>query len=73
MTDDLDTEVEIGGQPSHDGELLVVLLSEHRAIGPGRSEQLGDHGGDTVEVARARRTLHRVGQSRDPDPRREVR
>ena len=31
--------------------LLVVLLSEHRHVGPGGVEQLADHGGDTAEVA----------------------
>ena len=63
--DDLDTEVEVGDQPAHDGELLEVLLAEHREVGAHGGEQLGDHGGDTVEVAGAGGALHHLGERTD--------
>ncbi len=65
MTDDVDAEVEVGSEPSHDGELLVVLLAEHRRVRSGGGEQFGDHRGDAVEVAWAGGAFHRIGQRRD--------
>lgn len=65
MGHDLDTEVEVGGQASHDGQLLVILLAEHGNVGARGAEQFGDHGGDSVEVAGSRRAFHRVGQPAD--------
>ena len=32
-------------------ELLEILLAEQRDIGPDRQQQLGDDGGDAVEMA----------------------
>jgi len=53
VTHDLDTEIEVAGQPTNDRQLLVVLLTEHGDIRPCRGEQLGHDGADTVEVARS--------------------
>ena len=64
MPDDLDVQVEVGDETPHDGELLVVLLAEHRQVWSGRDEQLGDHGRHAVEVTWSRRALHCIGQPR---------
>ena len=56
--DHLDAEVEVGAQTTHDRQLLEVLLAEHREVGADGGEELGDDGGDTVEVAGARRAFH---------------
>ena len=71
MGNDVDAEVEVGREASHDRELLVVLFSEHGDVRSSGAEQLGDHGGHAVEVARPRGALHRVGQPCDVDGRRE--
>ena len=71
MRHDVDTEVEVGRQASHDRELLVVLLSENGDVGSCGAEQFGDHGGDSVEVAGSRGALHRVGQPCNVDGRGE--
>ena len=73
MGDDLDAEIEVGCHASHDGELLIVLLAEHRDVRPCRSEQLRHHRGDAVEVTGPRTTLHRVAQPDDVDRRGEAR
>jgi len=51
MGNDVDAEVEVGRETSHDRELLVVLLAEHGDVRSSRAEELGDHGGHAVEVA----------------------
>jgi hypothetical protein len=61
---DVHAQIEVGGQPPHDSELLVVLLSEHGHMWTGRSQELGDHGGHTVEVSRPCGAFHRLGQAR---------
>jgi hypothetical protein len=72
IPDDVDAEVEVGDETSHDRELLVVLLAEQRQVWPGCRNELGDHGRHAVEVARPRRTFHRVGQTRDANGGRET-
>ena len=67
MGHDVDTEVEVGCQAPHDRELLIVLLAEHGDVRSSGAEQLGDHGGHAVEVARPRGALHRLGQPCDMD------
>mgnify|MGYP003339365968 CR=1 FL=1 len=59
-SDDLDAHVEIDHHPADDGELLVVLLAEHRDVGSGGAEQLGDDGGDTAEVPGSLRALQHL-------------
>ncbi len=66
MLDDIDAQIEVRSEPAHDGELLVVLLAEQGHVRASCSQQLGDHGGDAVEVPRPCSALHRVGQARDP-------
>lgn len=65
MSDDLDAEVEILGHAPNDRELLVVLLAEHCDMRTCRSEQFGHHGRHAIEVARPRRSFHRVAQPAD--------
>ncbi len=48
---DPDAQIEVVGHATHDGQLLVVLLTEHGDVGRCRREQLRHHRGDTVEVA----------------------
>lgn len=69
--DDLDAEIEIAHHASHDGELLVVLLTEDGEVWSRRRAQLRHHRGDAVEVARTRRPLHRTGQPGNVDGRGE--
>jgi hypothetical protein len=66
MFDDVHTQIEVGGQPPHDGELLVVLLAEHGHMWTGGSQEFGDHRGHAVEVSRACSAFHCRGQARHP-------
>jgi hypothetical protein len=52
MRRDLGVQIEVPGQASHDGELLVVLLAEDGDVRRRRGEELGHHRGHTVEVSR---------------------
>jgi hypothetical protein len=52
MALDAHAEAEVGRHPADHGQLLPILLTEHRDVGAHSREQLGDHGGDPVEVAR---------------------
>jgi hypothetical protein len=72
MADDVDPEVEVDHQPTDDGELLEVLLAEHRHVGPDCGEELGDHGDHAVEVPGATAAFHRVGERTGDDPRLEA-
>lgn len=65
MTQDLDAEIEVGGHPADDRELLVVLLTEDGHVGPSRGQELGHHGRDAVEVTRTRGPLHLLGEFGD--------
>ena len=51
MRHDLDAQIEVESHATHDGELLIVLLAEHRDVRGGRSEQLRHHRGHAIEVA----------------------
>jgi hypothetical protein len=51
MRHDLDAQIEVAGHAPHDGQLLEVLLTEHGDVRTGRGQELGDHRGDTVEMA----------------------
>lgn len=64
MFDDVHAQIEVHGQPAHDGELLVVLLAEQGNMWASGSQQFGDHGGDAIEVPRPYSALHRLGQPR---------
>ncbi len=55
-----------------DLELLVVFEAEVGAVGLGDVEELGDHGGDALEVAGARRAFELVGEAADDDHRVEA-
>jgi hypothetical protein len=61
---DVRTQIEVGGQPPHDGELLVVLLAEHGHMWTGCSQKLGDHGRHAVEVTRSCSAFECLGQAR---------
>ena len=71
--DDLDAEVEVADHASDDRELLEVLLPEHRQVGVGDAEQLGDDGRDPAEVAGSHRPLEAFGQPARHDVRLEAR
>ena len=64
MFHDVRTEIEVGGQPPHDGELLVVLLAEHGHMWTGCSQQFGDDGRHAVEVPRPCSSFQCLGQAR---------
>ena len=69
MADHLDPEVEVGDHPADDGQLLEVLLAEHRHVGPDGAEELGHHRGHAVEVARAGGALQSARRVRRPSTR----
>ena len=59
--DDLDVpEAEVALHAADHRELLVVLLAEHRDVGPRGEEELGDDGCDTAEVTGSRRAAERL-------------
>ena len=56
------------GHRAHDGELLGVLAAEVRTISPRSGKELGDYGGDPVEVPRTMGTLHFQRELPEPAP-----
>ena len=69
----VDGQREVGDEPAHDAELLVVLLTEVRGAGARGDEQLGDDRRHPVEVARSAVPLEAVGEARDVHRRRRRR
>jgi hypothetical protein len=65
---DLDVEVQVPHQPTHDRELLIVLLAEHREVGLRREEEPGDDRRDAAEVAGPVAATQLLGQALDLDP-----
>ena len=51
--DHLDPEAQVRAHPADQRELLVVLLAEHRHVGPHQPEQLGDHRQHAARSGRA--------------------
>ena len=49
--------MEVAHQLADDGELLRVLLAEHREVGLHEVEELRHHRGDAAEVPRAQLAL----------------
>jgi hypothetical protein len=67
-------QVEVADQGPDDERLLRVLLAEDRDVGPHHVQQLGDDGGDAVEMAHAAvLALERLGQPAHVDRGREAR
>ena len=66
---DRDGHVEVAHEPADDERLLGVLLAEEGDVGPDHVQQLGDDGGDAVEVRGAAvRALERLGERRRRGP-----
>ena len=58
----LHAEAQVRAHPPDEGQLLVVLLAEHRHVGPHQPEQLGHHREHAGEVAGPRGALEDRGQ-----------
>ena len=58
-------QVQIDGHAADDDQLLVVFLAEKGGVGGRLGEQLDDHGGDPVEMARPGGTAQDIGKTRD--------
>ena len=65
--DDLERLVEVAHHLADDGELLGVLAPEVGAVGLHEVKQLGDDGGDAIEVAGPRGALEAFGDAADAD------
>ena len=68
----LHRHVQLPGHGANHGQLLPVLLAEERPLRRDDVEQLGDHRGHAVEVARTTGAAQGVGQRRNRNPRRQL-
>ena len=67
--DDLDRHAQIGHHAADDGELLEVLLAEHRHVRARRYGTAGDHGGHALEMPGAEIAIEDARQIRHLDAR----